>query len=500
VSSARQLSRSLLRSAEFQSAVVERPSEELLELPERAIQFGTGGFLRGFVDYFLDAANRAGSFNGRVVAVASTSSAKNDLVNGQDGLYTLVVEGMQDGRASREFRIVSSLSRALAAATEWDEVLRLAHDPNIEVVFSNTTEVGIMLDEPDEPDLPPRSFPGKLTMWLLERARATNFSLDGRPLLVIPCELVEQNGDRLREIVMVLSEQWSLDDEFLKWLDSKVVWCNTLVDRIVPGSPKSDKQVELEAELGYRDALLTVCEPYRLFAIEAPERVRRLFTFASADEGVILTDDVEPFRLRKVRLLNGSHSILAPVGLLCGLSTVGESVADAEVGEYVRRVMLDEILPVCDAPDAAGFASDVMQRFSNPYIAHSLADITLHATAKMRVRVVPTIVDYWRQEGKFPDLTCFGFAAFLLFRSRDDASASRLPMDDGAALIRSASMNARNDVDGFVESVCCDRSLWGMDLSELPGFIDSVTGHASAIAREGIRPSLNQLMAASKAS
>lgn len=499
MTAAAQLSRSLLRSAEFRAAVVERPTEDMLELPERAIQFGTGGFLRGFVEYFIDSANRVGTFNGRVVAVASTSSARNNILNQQNGLYTLVVEGMHEGRASREIRIVSSLSRALSAASEWDEVLNLARNPNIEIVFSNTTEVGIMLDEPDVPDLPPRSFPGKLTMWLFERAKATAFSTD-KPVIVIPCELVEQNGDRLREIVMLLCDQWALGDDFLKWLSSSVVFCNTLVDRIVPGKPSNEKLTALETELGYRDELLTVCEPYRLFAIEAPADVRDQFSFAAGDEGVIMTDDVEPFRFRKVRLLNGSHSILAPVALLCGLSTVSESVADPQIGEYLRRIMFDETLPVCDAPDAAAFASDVLERFSNPYIAHALSDITLHATAKMRVRVVPTIVDYWRQERRLPDLTCFGFAAFLLFRSREEHSANKLPVDESSSLIRTARIKAGDNIDGFIETVCCDRSFWGMDLSELPGFTDCVTAHASAIAREGIRPALNQLMTVSKLS
>jgi tagaturonate reductase len=496
VTSAGQLSLSLLRSG-LELSGVESPAEETLRLPERAIQFGTGGFLRGFVEYFIDAANRAGSFNGRVVAVASTSSARNNLVNQQDGLYTLVVEGMRDGTPTREFRMVSSLSRALSAATEWEDVLALARDPRIEIVFSNTTEVGITLDEPESPDFPPRSFPGKLTMWLLERARATDFS-SAHQVIVIPCELVEQNGDRLREIVLILAERWGPGNEFIKWITSNVVFCNTLVDRIVPGKPGTDKAKELEAQLGYHDELLTVCEPYRLFAIEAPARVRDRLTFASADDCVVLTEDVEPFRLRKVRLLNGSHSLLAPVGLLCGLSTVGESLKDPDVGNYLRRVMFDEILPACDAPDAAAFASNVLERFANPYIGHSLTDITLHATAKMRVRVIPTIMDYSRQEGRVPDLTCFGFAAFLLFRSRDENSASKLPPDESAAVIREAWLSAGANADNateFVKAICEERSLWQMDLCDVRGFVEMVSAHLSSMLREGVRPSLRRLVA-----
>jgi tagaturonate reductase len=212
----------------------------------------------------------------------------------------------------------------------------------------------------------------------------------------------------------------------------------------------------------------------------------------------VLTEDVEPFRLRKVRLLNGSHSLLAPVGLLCGLSTVGESVKDPDVGNYLRRVMFDEILPACDAPDAAAFASDVLERFANPYIAHSLTDITLHATAKMRVRVVPTIMDYSRQEGRVPDLTCFGFAAFLLFRSRDENGASKLPADESAVVIRDAWLNAGASADNvteFVKAICEERSLWQMDLCDVRGFADMVSAHLSSMLREGVRPSLRRLIA-----
>jgi tagaturonate reductase len=496
VTSAGQLSLSLLRSG-LELSGVESPGEETLRLPERAIQFGTGAFLRGFVEYFIDAANRSGSFNGRVVAVASTSSARNKLVNQQDGLFTLVVEGMRDGKPTREFRIVSSLSRALSAASEWEDVVALARDPRIEIVFSNTTEVGITLDEPESPDFPPRSFPGKLTMWLLERARATDFASDN-PVTVIPCELVEQNGDRLREVVLILAERWGPGNEFIKWITSNVVFCNTLVDRIVPGKPGADKVKEMETQLGYRDELLTVCEPYRLFAIEAPARVRDRLTFTRGDDCVVLTDDVEPFRLRKVRLLNGSHSLLAPVGLLCGLSTVGESVEDPDVGNYLRRAMFDEILPVCDAPEAAAFASNVLERFANPYIAHSLIDITLHATAKMRVRVIPTIMDYSRQEGRVPDLTCFGFAAFLLLRSRDESAATKLPADESAAVIRDAWLSAGASADNvteFVKAICEERSLWQMDLCDVRGFVEVVSAHLSSMLREGVRPSLRSLIA-----
>jgi tagaturonate reductase len=501
------LSRSLLSELEFPSDVIEPPPENLLALPERAVQFGTGAFLRGFVEYFIDVANRSGAFSGKVVAIGSTGSSRDEIVNEQDGLYTLVVEGVERGRAHREFRIISSLSRALSADAEWEAVLALARDPHIQFVFSNTTEVGIVLDEDERPRSPPRSFPGKLTMFLLERARATEFSAE-QTLTVIPCELVERNGDRLREIVVALAHRWALGVEFLRWLDSGVVFCNTLVDRIVPGKPGPERVAELEELLGYRDELVTVCEPYRRFAIETPHDARGRLTFAAADAGVVLVDDIEPYRLRKVRLLNGSHSLLAPVALQSGATTVFDAVTDDATGEFLRRTMFDELVPACGVSGASEFAAAVLDRLSNPYIAHGLIDIMLHATAKIRVRVVPSIVDYTKQEGQPPELTSFGFGAFLLFHREEVLESWRamgrtVPRDDGAQLIRdlwrTMDVTPGNGVATFVGGVCSEQSLWGVDLRELSGFTESVTTHLSRMLRYGVRASLAQLLSRSGA-
>lgn len=496
------LSRSLLSAPEFRSAAVEAPAEDLLALPERAVQFGTGAFLRGFIEYFLDAGNRSGAFSGRVVAIGSTGSGRDEIVNEQDGLYTLVAKGVERGRPHEEFRIVSSLSRALSAGAEWNEVLALARDPNIELVFSNTTEVGIVLDDDDRPASPPRSFPGKLTMFLFERARAVEYAPQGS-LAVIPCELVEKNGDRLREIVFALAKRWSLGDDFLRWLETSVLFCNTLVDRIVPGRPAPDHVVELEETLGYRDDLLTLCELYRLFAIEAPPEARYRLTFAAADPGIIIASDIEPYRQRKVRLLNGSHSLLAPLALQCGATTVFEATRDEELGEFLRRLMFEELVPACEVAGAKEFAADVLDRFSNPYIAHALIDITLQSTAKMRVRVIPSIIHCTKQEGRPPELTSFGFASFLLFQRPEVLESRRaggflIPADDSAPLIRSLwRMVGDADADriaDFVRAVCGEQSLWAVDLRSLPGFTDVVTGHLTAMVHHGVRASLRQLL------
>src|SRR5688500_5683243 len=237
----------------------------------------------------------------------------------------------------------------------------------------------------------------------------------GSGVTIIPCELVERNGDRLREIVLQLAERWNLGAHFIDWLKTSAVFCNTLVDRIVPGAPETERHEELEELVGYRDELMTVCEPYRLFAIEAPKSALDSLRFADADLGVILTGDIEPYRLRKVRLLNGAHSLLAPVALQCGAETVYGALSDALVGAYLRRTMYDELVSSVEAPHAGQFAREVIERFSNPYLAHSLFDITLHSTTKMKVRVVPSIVAFASKEKRVPELIAFGFAAWLLF-------------------------------------------------------------------------------------
>src|SRR6266567_2499385 len=408
------LSREFVASPQWQGRRdVDMPPVSTLDLPERAVQFGTGAFLRGFIEYFLDAANRQGVFNGTVVAVSSTGSGRDGVLNEQEGLYTLAIRGLEDGVPVQRYRVIASLSRALSARDEWPDVLAVARDPNIEIVFSNTTEVGIALDEDDlaEPG-PPRSFPGKLTSFLYERARTFDYDV-ARGLTVVPCELVEDNGTRLREIVHTLAVQWALGSRFESWLDRAVVFCNTLVDRIVTGTPALEDVKRLSDQLGYHDGLVTVCESYRLFAIEGDPSLRARLAFADPDEGVIITPGIVGYRDRKVRVLNGAHTIVVPTALLCGLETVREAVEDKRVGRFLKRAMFDEIVPSLSVPGGEEFAAAVLERFANPFIRHALIDITLQGTMKMRVRVVPSILGFYERTGQVPTGLAFGFAAYL---------------------------------------------------------------------------------------
>ncbi|HEX2190051.1 MAG TPA: tagaturonate reductase [Longimicrobiaceae bacterium] len=493
------LDRALASSPAFRARPgVLAPAPELLDLPEKAVQFGTGAFLRGFVEHFLDAANRGGRFGGRVVMVGSTGSGRDQALNEQDGLYALATQGIADGEPFRELRVVASASRALSSRAEWERVLELARSPELELVFSNTTEVGIVLDGDDRPDLdPPRSFPGKLARFLLERGRAFGWAPD-RGVVVLPCELIEDNGGRLREIVLELAERWGLEPEFARWVRESVPFCDTLVDRIVPGAPEGGERARLVEELGCEDALLTVCEPYRLFAIQGDDALRARLGFADADPGVVVTPDVAPYRERKVRLLNGAHSAMVAAALLSGCDTVREAVEHERVGPFLRRVLLDEIVPSLDAPGAERFAAGVLDRFANPYVRHALADITLQHTMKLRVRVVPSVLGYARRAGRAPAGLAFAFAAYLLWAR--GGAGERRPDDQGGrirGLWGGVADDAPEVLRELARAACADAETWGADLAAVPGFAEAVGDALAHAAREGVPAALEAHLAGS---
>jgi tagaturonate reductase len=477
------------------------PEPSRFDLPEKAVQFGTGVFLRAFVDYFLDEASRTGHFDGRVVLVGTTVNPRDQLLDAQAGLYTLVTRGTE----GEEVRVVGSVSRVICSVAQWQEVLACARNPELELVFSNTTEVGITLDDGDSPTLePPRSFPGKLTRFLLERARHFDFD-PGKGLMVVPCELIDDNGRKLREIVTTLARRWEFGDAFLRWLDEAVTFCNSLVDRIVPGVPGREELEALWDRLGYEDEFLITCERYTLFAIEAPRETWDRLAFSEVDSGIIVTDDFQPYRERKVRLLNGTHTITVSLALLAGCATVHDAMQDVRLGAYIRRLMFEEIAPHVKAPGAEPFAHEVLDRFANPLIHHSLFDITLQGAMKMRVRVVPTILRYAESAGRAPTLHTVGFAAYLLFMRGDLQEARRaagfpVPPDDQGEQIRSLWTRVQTgdaaELDWLVEQACRNESIWGTDLTRVPGFRESVTRTLIRMTHEGVPAVLDSALGA----
>lgn len=501
------LSRALLGTAPDRLPVdVQRPTPDMLALPERAVQFGTGALLRGLVDWAIDAANTRGRFNGRVVAIGSTGSGRDQAFAAQDGLFTLVSRGLVDGEAREERRVISSVSRALRATDDWHAVLAVARDPAISVVFSNTTEVGLVLTDDDDPHAaPPASFPAKLTRFLFERARA--FSYDtARGVVVVPCELVEHNGDALQQLVLTLAARWQLDPRFASWIHDAVPFCNTLVDRIVPGAPTGNDAAQLTQALGYRDDLLTTSEQFRQFVIEGDEALAARLGFAdAAAAGIVVVPDVTPYRQRKVGLLNGAHTLAVTAALLCGCETVRDAMRHPRVGPFIRDALLHDMVPALDVPGAAAFAQAVLERFANPFIRHALVDITLQGTTKFRVRLVPTFLRAAALRGEVPPRLAFGLAAHLAYL-RGDLQAHRrvaglpVPPDAAGERITAAwrltpAPLSDTTLHALVAAVLADTELWGTDLTQIRALVATVAHHLQRIVRHGADAALDDLQA-----
>ena len=386
------------------------------ELPERVLQFGTGMLLRALCAASVDAANRAGAFNGRIVVVQSTPQGNARAINTQGGLFTLVERGLQDGAPVERTRLIGSISRALIADTEWDAVREVAARPELQVIVSNVTEAAFRLES---------GFPARLTDVL--RARFERLP-DGPPLFVIPTELVPDNGPRLAAMVDDVARGGDRSTDFRAWLSDRVRFCSSLVDRITTGAPPADQRPALEATLGYRDALLTVAEPYSFWAIEAdPQELRTAFPIDLRPESVVFAPDIGFYEERKLRLLNATHTAMAPLALLAGVRTVREAVEHPRLGAFLRRMLFDEIIPATDLPaDAAQqFAQSVVERFRNPWLDHEWRVILTNQEAKMRIRVVPLIV----AAAKPPQRLALACAAHLM--------VTKLPIDalgDAAAL------------------------------------------------------------------
>jgi tagaturonate reductase len=475
------------------------PRAELFRLPEKVLQFGTGVLLRGLPDYFIDKANRNHIFNGRVVVVKSTAQGSADAFDKQDGLYTLCVRGIENGVLGEETIINSCISRVLSAQDHWGEILKCARNPEIKIVISNTTEVGIVLTDDDILLSPPTSFPGKLLAVLYERYRAFYGREDGG-MVIIPTELIEDNGDKLRAIVVELARRNRLETDFIQWLQSANHFCNSLVDRIVPGKMPTTEQKVLEEKLGYEDELMILAETFRLWAIQSSsQRVRELLSFSIADERVIIAPDINKFRELKLRLLNGTHTFSCGLAHLAGFKTVREAMHNELFAAFVRRLMMLEIATVLDSRgqitynEACAFASDVLDRFRNPFLEHQWLSISLNYSSKMKLRNLPLLLQHYARTNEVPANMALGFAAYILFMRctagpggkyyGSSNGASYLLQDDAAGIF--AGQNT-HDMDNFVDSILANTQLWGTDLTHLAGFAEAVKEDVRHIEKRGV--------------
>jgi tagaturonate reductase len=501
------LSRYTLKNISSEKVIL--PDESIFELPEKVLQFGTGMLLRGLPDYFIDKANRMGIFNGRIVMVKTTSRGDATAFDKQDGLYTLCERGIVNGEKIEENIVSSSVSRVLIAQQEWQQILDCAHNKELKVIISNTTEVGIQLVNDDIRRYPPVSFPGKLLAFLYERFIAFNGS-DDSGFVIVPTELIVDNGRKLESIVLELAHLNSLEDDFIEWLEKCNFFCNSLVDRIVTGMPDSEIKNIIENELGYQDELLTISEVYSLWAIEGDQQIKDILSFAQADEGVVIEPNIDLHRELKLRLLNGTHTLTCGLAFLAGYDTVQQSMEDSISADFIAELMRYEIAPSIpyeiDEFIKDAFISKVLDRFRNPHINHHWKNITLNYSSKMKMRCIPLLINYYKTNETPPHLFALGFASYLYFMKAVKQNGnnffgefngeSYLIEDDMAE--KFYTLWNKKPSDRVVKDVLKDLSYWGYDLSRLPGFQDCVTENLNSIINNGMKKTLERALSNKK--
>ncbi|MBR5453423.1 MAG: tagaturonate reductase [Clostridia bacterium] len=452
------------------------------EYPVKVVQFGEGNFLRAFVDYMIDIANEKGVFGGSIAIVKPISFGSLEAFREQDNLYTVLLRGKENGKVLSDSRIITSVSSAIDAGEDYDEFMSLARLDTLRFVVSNTTEAGIVLDTNDSFDGLPATYPGKLTKFLYERFTAFEGDPD-KGLIILPVELIEDNGKKLRECVLSLSVARGLPEAFLSWVKDSNVFCSTLVDRIVTGYPKgyADKVCE---ELGYEDKLVDIGEPFALWVIESDKDISGELPLDKIGLPVIFTDNQKPYRERKVRVLNGAHTSGVLAGYLYGLDIVRDCMHDEIMGEFIRRVVSEEIVPQVALPldEVKAFADSVFERFENPFIDHALLSISLNSVSKWKARVLPSFSDYCKKNGSLPRLMTFSFAALLAFYSSNDlredglyakrASGDEYVVHDDRVVLEFFAENSGKA--DFIDKACRNTGFWGQDLSEYCGFTDAV--------------------------
>lgn len=387
--------------------------------PVKVLQIGDGNFIRSFIDWMFCVLNQKTDFQGKVVTVqALPEDQTTPKLNKQDGYYTLLLKGIENGQVIEERNLINSIERAIDPYTQWDELLSLSENEEVEFLFSNTTEAGIAYTkEAYSPSQCPKSYPGKVTSLLYHRYQHFK-GLQDKGWIILPCELIENNGDELKRICIKIAGDWNLEKDFIAWVQEACVFCNTLVDRIVPGYPKENDE-DYMLELGYQDKLLTIAEPYHFFVIEGPEGIEKKLPFKHAGLNVQF-DRVAPYRELKVKLLNGTHTILSLIGLLMGIDYVREGIENKKIREFLNKVLFEEIIAAMQPDvkeDATDYVQEMFDRFGNPFIEHGLADISLNSYAKFKTRVWPSIYDYKARFGKNPNRLVFVFASLLYFYS-----------------------------------------------------------------------------------
>lgn len=470
------------------------------ERPIKVVQFGEGNFLRGFVDYMIDIANEQGKFDGDIVLIKPIEFGNLDMFHKQDCQYTVSLRGNVNGEAKIINRIVTSVADAVDTYNEYDKYMGLAEIDTLRFVVSNTTEAGIVYDDTDKFELePPKTFPGKLTKFLYHRFETFKGDMS-KGLVMLPVELIDDNGIMLKKCVMQLIELWGLGDEFKKWVDEACVFTSTLVDRIITGYPRATEKEEWE-KLGYEDHIMVTGEPFALWVIESAKDISKEFPLPDAGLPVFFTDNQKPYKQRKVRILNGAHTSFVLASYLCGNDIVRQSMHDDDIRNFMLKTIYDEVIPTLSLPEEElkQFAGEVVNRFDNPYVDHALLAISLNSVSKWRARCMPSLLGYVEKTGKLPAHLTFSIAALMAFyhgtEIRDKAlighrDGQEYNIMDDKAVLEFFAANCEKDTKTFVTSFLGNEDFFGQDLNKVPGLTDAVVAYLDDIKANGMRAAL----------
>jgi tagaturonate reductase len=459
-------------------------------LPERILQFGGGNFLRGFVDWIIDVYNtKTGSELG-ILVIKPTAGGDYKDWRDQDGLYHVLTKGIRSGEVVSEQQLVSCISRIIHPYDTFDLFISSAEQKDIRYIVSNTTESGLRVSPDDQiTDQPPTEFPAKLTVWLYHRFRFFK-GADTAGCVILPTELLTDNGTLLKECILANASNWGLESAFINWVESSNTFCNTLVDRIVPGVSRDDQDAVWK-ELGFRDTMVTQGEPYHLWVIEAPAEVRMELPLDKIGLNILYTEDLTPYRTQKVRILNGAHILMVPVGLLCGMQYVRESMEDPLLGGFVRGVIYDEIIPTLEMPvaDLEQYAKDVLDRFANPFIEHQLMSIALNAVSKFKARILPSLLTFQKRTDSLPERIILALAALIRFY-KGEWNNTPIALNDEPWVIAffreqwSACDGSAEAIGELVRVVLSLEKAWGTDLMQVPGLHASTAAHLIRIEQQ----------------
>lgn len=472
----------------------------LKEAPERVLQFGEGNFLRAFVDYFIDMMNEKAGFNSKVVLVQPIPNHGGfnlaDIINDQEGLYTLYLRGFENGQKVNAKRVISCVSRCLNVYSDYEAVMSCAENPDLRYIACNTTEAGIAYDpECKFTETPPASYPAKLTQFLYRRFQKFGTEA-GKGLVILACELIDDNGKELEKCVLKYAEQWELGAEFINWLHAEVIFCSTLVDRIVTGYPSAEAAAINEAN-GYEDNVLDTGEVFGFWVIEGPAALNDEIPFAKAGLPVLITDNHKPYKQRKVRILNGAHTSFVLGAYLAGQDIVRDCMHDEVIANFMNKTIYEEIIPTLSLSeeDCKDFAAAVTERFKNPFIDHALLSISLNSTSKWKARVMPSLEGYVSKFNELPKRITASFAFYIAFYRGTELTEAGLlakrpkgdtyTVSDDRAVLEFYDAHKNDTAKDLVHAVCTNTSFWGKDLSEIPGFEEEVTRILEMIEEKG---------------